>query len=383
MTLFTQDESKNLVESVTNIMADRVAGVSLPKMVREAAIEAGKAAVGRSLEERSQIMHQYFNSSSIDAQAADPTFLPTNATVSGFNEVATNALAHYEAAQAAGSFEDVADDPGSPLSAEDVARLNKRKNEEAESAGSFEDVAKSKGSPLQSDQVSKLNKRKTNEDHESAGSFSDVADDEGSPLSAEDRARLNKRKVKEELRAAAAGFLENIDNFGDKKKKFPDDKDGDGKVDEAKGKFPDFLKKKNGKDEDEVNEEDTSGTDKPIEDAEQDERRVSVKTKTVRDIENVPVSQTHSFVKESWTLLVNAEGLSMGEQHLLAGKLVEEDDITEASASCPTNRQPFTATVSGGTEIQAIENFVSALENIGSQLDAESVLVAHRTPSTG
>jgi len=362
MTFFTQDMPEDLVEAVSGIMAQRVAGATLPKLVREAAIKAGKACVGKSLEERSQIMHRYFNSSSVDAQTCDGAFMPTNATVSGFNEVAMNALSQYEAAESAGSFEDVADDPGSPLSAEDRARLNKRKvREEAESAGSFEDVAKSKGSPLQSDQVSKLNKRKTNEDHESAGSFSDVADDEGSPLTAEDRARLNKRKVKEQLRAATADYLENLANFGNKKRKFPADKDGDGKV----------------------NEEDSTGTDKPLEDTEEDERRVSVKAKTVREIDDVPVSKTHSFVNETWTVLVNTESLSIGEQHLLAGKLVEQDEITEATASCPTNRQPFTVTVEGGTEIEAIENFVSALENIGSPLTAENVLVAHRTPSKG
>ncbi len=358
MTFFTQDENRSLVESVNSVIAQRVAGSNLPQSVREAAIEAGKASVGKGLEERRQIMHHYFNSSSAEAQVSDKAFRPTNETVLQFNEVATNAINQYEAALAAGSFEDVADDPGSPLSAEDRARLNKRKNnEEAESAGSFEDVAKSKGSPLQSDQVSDLNKRKTNEDAEGAGSFEDVADDEGSPLSAEDRARLQKRKVRE----AAMAHIENLSNFGDKAKKFPKDKDGDGKVNEA----------------------DTSGTDKPVEDAEQDERRVSVKAKTVREIDNVPVPTTHSFVSESWTILVNAESLDLGQQHILAGRLVEVDDVTEACASCPSNRSPFSVTVKGTTEVEAVENLVSALENAGSQLDAESVLVAHRTPADG
>ncbi len=382
MTFFTQDEIPSLVEAANSIMAQRVAGSNLPDMVREAAIEAGKACVGKGLEERRHIMHNFFNASSAQAQAKETAFRPTNETVLQFNEVATNAINHYEAALAAGSFEDVSKDPGSPLSAEDRARLNKRKtNEDAEGAGSFEDVAKSKGSPLQSDQVSKLNKRKTNEDAEGAGSFEDVADDEGSPLSAEDRVRLQKRKVRE----AAMTHIENLANFGDKKKKFPDDKDGDGKVDEAKGKFPDFLKK-NGKDEDEdgkVNEADTSGTDKPVEDAEQDERRVSVKAKTVREIDSVPVPTTHSFVNESWTILVNVENLEIGSQHILAARLAEQDDISEACASCPSNRSPFSVTVKGTTEVEAIENLVSALENVGSPLDAESVLVAHRTPADG
>ena len=363
MTFFTQDENKNLVESVAGIMAQRVAGSRLPEMVREAAVEAGKASVGKSLEERSKIMHRYFNTSSAQAQVEDRAFMPTNATVKDFNEVAVETLNQCEAAESAGSFEDVAKADGSPLSAEDRARLNKRKtNEDAEGAGSFEDVAKSKGSPLQSDQKALLNKRKTNEDAESAGSFEDVADDEGSPLSAEDRARLNKRKVKEELRAAAGAYLENLSNFGDKKaKKFPPDKDGDGKV----------------------NEEDSTGTDSELEDVDADERQVSVKAKTVRDIDTVPVSSTHSFVNESWTILVNTDELSIGEQHLLAGKLAEQDEITEASAGCPTNRQPFTATVKGETEVEAIENLVSALENIDSPLSAANILVAHRTPSKG
>jgi len=355
MTFFTQDEIPSLVEAANSIMAQRVAGSNLPDMVREAAIEAGKACVGKGLEERRHIMHNFFNASSAQAQAKETAFRPTNETVLQFNEVATNAINHYEAALAAGSFEDVSKDPGSPLSAEDRARLNKRKtNEDAESAGSFEDVAKSKGSPLQSDQVSKLNKRKTNEDAEGAGSFEDVADDEGSPLSAEDRARLQKRKVRE----AAMTHIENLANFGDKKKKFPDDKDGDGKVNEA----------------------DTSGTDKPVEDAEQDERRVSVKAKTVREIDSVPVPTTHSFVNESWTILMNVESLDLGQQHLLAGRLVEQDDISEACASCPSNRSPFSVTVKGSTEVEAIENLVSAFENVGSSLGDEEVLVAHRTP---
>ena len=216
MTLFTQDENKKLVESVAGIMAQRVAGATLPEMVREAAVEAGKASVGKSLEERSKIMHRYFNTSSAEAQVADRAFMPTNRTVNDFNEVAVATRNQCEAAEAAGSFEDVAKADGSPLSAEDRARLNKRK---------------------------------TNEDAESAGSFEDVADDEGSPLSEEDRARLNKRKVKEELRARSVAYLENLSNFGDKKKKFPPDKDGDGKV----------------------NEEDSTGTDSELEDVDADE----------------------------------------------------------------------------------------------------------------
>ncbi len=383
MTFFTQDEIPSLIESVSGIMAQRQAGMNLPEMVREAAIEAGKACVGKGLEERRHIMHNFFNASSAQAQAKENSFRPTNETVLQFNEVAINSLNHHEAALAAGSFEDVADDPGSPLTDEDRARLNKRKtNEDAEGAGSFEDVAKSKGSPLQSDQKALLNKRKVKEGAEGAGSFEDVADDEGSPLSAEDRARLQKRKVRE----AAVSHIENLSNFGDKKaKKFPDDKDGDGKVDEAKGKFPDFLKK-NGKDEDEdgkVNEEDSTGTDKEVEDVDADERKVSVKAKTVRDIDSVPVSKTHSFVSESWTILVNVEGLELGQQHLLAAKLAAEDDISEACASCPSNQSPFSVTVKGDTEIEAVENLVSAFENIGSQFTEDNVLVAHRTPSTG
>jgi len=464
MTFFTQDENKNLVEAVSGILAQRVAGMNLPEMVREAAIEAGQASVGKSLEERRQIMHHFFNSSSAQAQVSDKAFRPTNETVRDFNEVAMNSLNQHEAAESAGSFEDVADDPGSPLSAEDRARLNKRKvREEAESAGSFEDVADDAGSPLSAEDRARLNKRKVRESAlaeartltdrgrgssgdgaqpawifniaftdrqdfrknarkfetalqkalptggsefweveadgssqvvrirvdtdvkrpkaaqrlkkiiatvqeqivceaaQAAGSFEDVADDAGSPLSAEDRARLNKRKVKEELRQAAASYLENLANFGDKKKKFPPDKDGDGKV----------------------NEQDTSGTDKEVEDVEANEREVSVKAKTVRQIDTVPVSATHSFVKESWTVLVNTDELTIGEQHLLAGNLVEEDEVIEASAGCPTNRQPFTATVSGRSEVEAIENLVCALENVGSQLNAEHVLVAHRTPSKG
>jgi len=327
MTFFTQDENKNLVESVAGIMAQRVAGATLPEIVREAAITAGKASVGKSLEERSRIMHRYFNTSSAEAQVEDRAFMPTNATVKDFNEVAVETLNQCEAAESAGSFEDVAKADGSPLSAEDRTRLNKRK---------------------------------TNEDAESAGSFEDVADDEGSPLSAEDRARLNKRKVKESLRDAAASFIENLANFGDKKKKFPADKDGDGKV----------------------NEEDSTGTDSELEDVDAKERQVSVKAKTVREIDTVPVSSTHSFVNESWTVLVNTDELSIGEQHLLAGKLVEQEEVTEASAGCPTNRQPFTVTVRGGSEFEAIENLVSALENIDSPLSATNILVAHRTPAT-
>ncbi len=355
MTFFTQDEIPSLVESVNSIMAQRIAGSNLPDTVREAAIEAGRESVGKGLEERRQLMHHFFNTSSAAAQVQNKTFRPTNETVLEFNEVAINSLAQHEAALAAGSFEDIADDPGSPLSAEDRARLNKRKtNEDAESAGSFEDVAKSKGSPLQSDQTAMLNKRKVKEGAESAGSFEDVADDEGSPLSAEDRARLQKRKVRE----SAVAHLENLANFGGKKKTFPPDKDKDGKV----------------------NEEDTSGTDKPVADVENDERRVSVKVKTVRDIETIPVPTTHSFVNESWTILVNVESLELGQQHLLAGRLVEQDDISEACASCPSNRSPFSVTVKGSTEVEAIENLVSAFENVGSSLGDEEVLVAHRTP---
>ncbi len=389
MAFFTQDQPKDLVESVSNILSQRVAGANLPDVVREAAVEAGKASYGKSLEERRQIMHHYFNSSAATAQVENQGFRPSNATVKDFNEVACDALNQCEGAEGAGSFEDVADDAGSPLSAEDRARLNKRKtNEGAEGAGSFEDVADDEGSPLSAEDRARLNKRKTNEGAESAGSFEDVADDEGSPLTAEDRARLNKRKVKESMFQDAVANLENLDNFGTKKKTFPPDKDGDGKTNEAVLELAqEYLDTWTEEVTDEVldaaiemAEEDTSGTDKPAEDAEQDERRVSVKAKTMRDIDDVPVSQTHSFVNESWTMLVDASYLSMGEQHILAGKLVEQDEVTEASACCPTNRQPFTATVEAGSEIEAIENLVSAFENAGSTLGAEEVLVAHRTP---
>lgn len=169
----------------------------------------------------------------------------------------------------------MADDPGSPLSAEDRARLNKRKVKEGT---------------------------------ESAGSFEDVADDPGSPLSAEQRARLNKRKVRE-------AAMDNLTNFGDKKtKKFPDDKDGDGKVNETA---------------------DTTGTDKDVEDVDQDDHPVSVKVKTVREIDTVPVSKTHSFVNESWTIIVEAEELEIGEQHLLASRLPRGQEHHRSSSSLP------------------------------------------------
>ncbi len=385
MTLFTQDQPKDLVESVSNILAQRVPGENLPVAVREAAVEAGIASYGKSLEERRQIMHQYFNSSSVTAQAEEASFRPTNATVKDFNEVAINALNQCEGAESAGSFEDVAKDAGSPLSAEDRARLNKRKtNEDHESAGSFSDVADDEGSPLSAEDRARLNKRKNNEEAESAGSFEDVANSDGSPLGPEQRKDLQKRKVRE----AVVANLENLANFGNKKKTFPPDKDGDGKTNEdVLALAQEYLDTWSGEVTEEIldyclelAEEETSGTDKPIEDDEQDERRVSVKAKTVRDIDDVPVSKTHSFVNESWTLLVDASYLSMGEQHILAGKLVEQDEVTEASACCPTNRQPFTATVEARSEIEAIENLVSAFENAGSTLGAEEVLVAHRTP---
>lgn len=400
MTFFTQDENRSLVEAVSGVMAKRVAGSNLPEKVRAAAVEAGKASVGKGLEERRQLMHHFFNKATVQAQVEDRAFRPTNETVNQFNEVAINSLNQHEAALAAGSFEDVADDPGSPLSAEDRARLNKRKtNEDAESAGSFEDVAKSKGSPLMPDQTALLNKRKVREGAEGAGSFEDVADDPGSPLSAEDRARLNKRKVRESAVETISRLAERGGSFGGKRaEKFDVDdaekarlikkKPGSAAAQEAEKNIEkDVLDKQRTGREIEAQyvpeQDDTTGTDKDAEDTEQDERRVSVKAQTVRDIDDVPVSKTHSFVKESWTVLVNTADMTVGEQHLLAGKLAAHDGISEACASCATNRQPFVVTVKAETETEAIENLVSALENVGSRLDAENVLVAHRTPEKG
>ena len=338
MAFFTQDENKNVVNAVSKIMEQRVAGQNLPEDVRDAAVEAGKACLGKSLEERRQILHHFFNTAIVIEQAQDRAFRPTNETVLQFNEVAR---ATVEAQMAAGSFDDVASSEGSPLEGEDKSRINKRKvKEDAESAGSFEDVAKSAGSPLES----------------------------------EDQKRLKLRK--EGLMRQA---VENLANFGDKKKKFPNDKDGDGKVDEAKGKFPDFLKKKDDEDMDEAM--DTTGTEKEADEKDMKGPSVTTRATTVRKIDTVPVSDTHSFVKESWTVLVDCDSIGLGEQHILAGNLVTQDNISEACAGCPTTRQPFSVTVSGSSEAEAIENLASALENVGSKLTSESVLVAHRTPA--
>lgn len=340
MAFFTQDENKNVVDAVSKIMEQRVAGANLPENVREAAVEAGKACLGKSLEERRQILHHFFNSAIVLEQGQDRAFRPTNETVTQFNEVAR---ATVEAQMAAGSFDDVASSEGSPLEGEDKARISKRKvKEDAESAGSFEDVAKSEGSPLES----------------------------------EDQKRLKLRK--EGLMRQA---VENLANFGDKKRKFPNDKDGDGKVDEAKGKFPDFLKKKDDEDMDEAM--DTTGTEKEADEKDMKGPSVTTRATTVRKIDTVPVSDTHSFVKESWTVLVDCDSIGLGEQHILAGNLVTQDNISEACAGCPTTRppQPFSVTVKGASEAEAIENLASALENVGSKLTSESVLVAHRTPA--
>ncbi len=338
MAFFTQDENKNVVDVVSKIMEQRVAGANLPENVREAAVEAGKACLGKSLEERRQILHHFFNTAIVSEQGQDRAFRPTNETVTQFNEVAR---ATVEAQMAAGSFDDVASSEGSPLEGEDKARISKRKVKEgAESAGSFEDVAKSEGSPLES----------------------------------EDQKRLKLRK--EGLMKQA---VENLANFGDKKRKFPNDKDGDGKVDEAKGKFPDFLKKKDDEDMDEAT--DTTGTEKEADDKDMKGPSVTTRATTVRKIDTVPVSDTHSFVKESWTVLVDCDSIGLGEQHILAGNLVTQDNISEACAGCPTTRQPFSVTVKGASEAEAIENLASALENVGSKLTSESVLVAHRTPA--
>lgn len=378
MTFFTQDENKNVVDAVSQIMEQRVAGENLPENVREAAVEAGKACLGKSLEERRQILHHFFNTAIVAEQGQDRAFRPTNETVSQFNEVARATVA--EAQMAAGSFDDVAKSEGSPLEGEDKARINKRKvKEEAGqmAAGSFDAVAGSEGSPLESEDKKRLNLRK--EAAESAGSFEDVAKSDGSPLESEDKKRLETRK--EGLMKQA---VENLANFGDKKKKFPNDKDGDGKVDEAKGKFPDFLKK-NGKDEDEegkVDEAmDTTGTEKEADAKDMRGPSVTTRATTVRQIDDVPVSDTHSFVKESWTVLVDCDDIGLGEQHILAGNLIGQDNISEACAGCPTTRQPFRVTVKGTSEAEAIENLASALENVGSKLTSESILVAHRTLS--
>ncbi len=396
MAFFTQDENKNVVAAASKIMEQRVTGQNLPEKVREAAVEAGKACLGKSLEERRQILHHFFNTSIVQEQAKDRAFRPTNETVSQFNEVAIGT--HNEAQMAAGSFDDVASSEGSPLEGEDKARISKRKVKESHmAAGSFDDVAKSAGSPLESEDKKKLEVRK--EAHMAAGSFDDVAKSEGSPLESEDKKKLETRK--EGLMRQA---VENLANFGTKKKKFPDDKDGDGKVDEAKGKFPDFLKKKNGKDDEEMDEAkgkfpdflkkngkddddemdeamDTTGTDKAADDKDMEGPAVTTKATTVRKIDTVPVPDTHSFVKESWTVLVDTSEIGLGEQHILAGNLVGQDNIAEACAGCPTNKQPFSVTVSGSSEAEAIENLASALENVGSKLTSESVLVAHRTPA--
>ena len=319
MAFFTQDENKNVVNAVSKIMEQRVAGQNLPEDVREAAVEAGKACLGKSLEERRQILHHFFNTAIVIEQAQDRAFRPTNETVLQFNEVAR---ATVEAQMAAGSFDDVASSEGSPLEGEDKARISKRKvKEDAESAGSFEDVAKSEGSPLES----------------------------------EDQKRLKLRK--EGLMRQA---VENLANFGDKKRKFPNDKDGDGKVDEAM---------------------DTTGTEKEADEKDMKGPSVTTRATTVRKIDTVPVSDTHSFVKESWTVLVDCDSIGLGEQHILAGNLVTQDNISEACAGCPTNKQPFSVTVKGSSEAEAIENLAAALENVGSKLTSESVLVAHRTPA--
>lgn len=315
---FTQSYEGDLVESVKDIMSQRKVGAHLPEFIYNEAVKAGKEAVGKSLEERRDIFTKSFNYAVIQEAAHNRRFQAENNTILDFSAVAVEAM--NEAAESAGSFEAVADDPGSPLSAEDRARLNKRKVKEGA---------------------------------ESAGSFEDVADDPGSPLSAEQRARLNKRKVRE-------AAMDNLANFGDKKaKKFPDDKDGDGKVNEAA---------------------DTTGTDKDVEDVDQDDRPVSVKVKTVREIDTVPVSKTHSFVNESWTIIVEAEELEIGEQHLLASRLREDKNITEAAAACPSDRSPFRVIVAGDSERDAIENLLSAFENAGSKLKEENVRLAHRTP---
>ncbi len=400
MTFFTVDESKSLIEAASQIMSERKAGANLPKTVHAAAVEAGKATAGKSLEERSQILHHFFNKSVVDAQVEDKAFRPTNETVFQFNEVA---MLSREQQMSAGSFDAVADDEGSPLSAEDRARINKRKMREgAEGAGSFEDVSDDEGSPLSAEDRARLKKRKVREGAEGAGSFEDVSDDEGSPLTPEQRSDIKKRKMREDAIAA----IENLANFGGKQKKFPPDKDKDGKVNERlknnrnnddededkdgkvdeQGNLANFGGKQKkfppDKDKDgKVNEQETTGTEKEAEDTEQDERRVSVKAQTVRDIDDVPVSQTHSFVKESWTILVDTSGIELGEQHILAGNLANQEKIVEACASCPSDRSPFSVTVNGASETEAIENLVSALENIGSRLSAEQVLVAHQTPA--
>ncbi len=409
MTFFTEDANKNVVDAVSQIMEQRVAGANLPENVREAAVEAGKACLGKSLEERRQILHHFFNTAIVTEQGQDRAFRPTNETVSQFNEVAR---ATVEAQMAAGSFDDVASSEGSPLEGEDKARISKRKVKEEKghmAAGSFDAVAGSEGSPLESEDKKKLEVRK--EAHMAAGSFDDVAASEGSPLEKEDQNKLNTRKE-----ALMRQAVENLANFGDKAKKFPDDKDKDGKVDEAKGKFPDFLKK-NGKDDDDDDskneqilavaeqllsswtgpisnavmdeaivqatrmvEEDTTGTEKPADDKDMTGPSVTTKATTVRQIDDVPVSDTHSFVKESWTVLVDTNDIGLGEQHILAGNLVAQDDIFEACAGCPTNREPFSVRVKASSEAEAIENLASALENVGSRLSAEEVLVAHQTP---
>lgn len=346
MTFFTTDNSGDLVESCKDLISQRRKGENLPESIYSAAVRAGREAQGKSLEERRNIFTERFNTAVMQEVAHNRRWSATNQTIKEFTDVALQAMS--EVAQAAGSFEDVADDKGSPLSAEDRARLNKRKVKEgAEGAGSFEDVADDEGSPLEAEDRARLEKRKVKEGAEGAGSFEDVADDEGSPLSAEDRKRLLLRKVKE-----------NLANFGKKKaKQWPEDKDGDGKI----------------------NEQEDTGTDKDIEDVEQDERRVSVKAQTVRDIDSVPVPKTHSFVKESWTVILEAEALDVGAQHILAAKLAEDENITEATAACPTDRSPFRVIVAGQTEREAIENLLSALENSESGLGEDNVKLAHRT----
>ena len=108
MAFFTQDENRNVVDAASKIMEQRVAGQNLPEMVREAAVVAGKACLGKSLEERRQILHHYFNTSIVEAQAKDRAFRPTNETVSQFNDVAIGTYNQTEAQMAAGSFDDVA-----------------------------------------------------------------------------------------------------------------------------------------------------------------------------------------------------------------------------------------------------------------------------------
>lgn len=388
MSFFTQNVEGDLVNSVRTLMEQRKPGEFLPKVIYRAAVLAGAEARGKSLEERRVIFTAGFNTSVMEEVSRNRRFMATNQTIMDFNEVATKFLSMSEDAEGAGSFEDVADDEGSPLEADDRGRLDQRKvqedaDEDDDSKDDDEDeddddmkedaslsaqgtgvrvtsrepyLAAKRAAAAKKAAAAKAAAEKpaVKEDAEGAGSWEDVADDEGSPMSNEDRQRLELRKEA----FKRLGEQGSLSNFGGKQAK-------------------PFTKKSAKK---AVKEEDTTGTDNESEDIESDERTVSTQPETVRDIDNVPVSQTHSFANESWTMLVDPAGMSIGEQHLLAGKLAESKRITEARASCATDKSPFRVVVRAKNETEAVQRLVSAFEKAGSKLTEDNILVAHRTP---